>query len=131
MSYLLMIAAYHQHITTSAHHLINQVPIFKNLSTMTANSYPKFSLSKNLTKAQINFFDEHGFIHFKQFIQPETVQLLINASLEVQKEWIKKQVTKVNGVPIKYGKDLQGEPIVQRFAFINQHHAVFAELLRD
>lgn len=37
----------------------------------------------------------------------------------------------MNGVPIKYGVDLSGKPFVQRFAFINQHHPVFAEFLLD
>jgi phytanoyl-CoA hydroxylase len=95
------------------------------------NTYPKFSLSESLTKEQIQFFEEHGFIHFKNFIKPETVQLLIDSSKEVEKTWVENEVTKVNGVPIKYGKDLNGEPIVQRFAFINQHHAVFTEFLQD
>jgi phytanoyl-CoA hydroxylase len=98
---------------------------------MMANSYPTFSLAQTLTREQINFFEEHGFIHFKHFIQPQTIELLVNASLEIQQEWIQKGITKINGVPIKYGKDLRGENIVQRFAFVNQHHAVFAELLRD
>src|SRR5690349_4629749 len=95
------------------------------------NSYPTFSLSDTLTPEQINFFNEYGFIHFKKFIKPETVQLIIDASLEVQKKWLEEGVKKVNGVPIKYGIDLQGEPIVQRFAFINQHHPVLSEFLQD
>ena len=37
----------------------------------------------------------------------------------------------VNGVPIKYGNDVDGKPIVQRFAFANQHSPVLAEFLKD
>jgi ectoine hydroxylase-related dioxygenase (phytanoyl-CoA dioxygenase family) len=34
---------------------------------------------------------------------------------------VKENVQKINGVPIKYGVDENGETIVQRFAFTNQH----------
>lgn len=96
-----------------------------------AFTYPKFILTDSLTAEQSEFFNTHGFIHFKQFIQPETVKLLIKAAQEVEKEWIGRDVKKVNGVPIKYGRDLNGEIIVQRFAFINQHHATLSEFLKD
>lgn len=93
--------------------------------------YPKFTLGESLTSQQIDFFNHNGFIHFKNFIKPETVQLITDASLEVQKKWIAADVKKINGVPIKYGKDINGDPIVQRFAFINQHHPILGEFLED
>jgi ectoine hydroxylase-related dioxygenase (phytanoyl-CoA dioxygenase family) len=93
--------------------------------------YPRFTLSGTLTSEQHDFFEEHGFIHFKNFIDPATVQAIIDASEAVQHRWIAGNVTKVNGVPIKYGKDLNGNTIVQRFAFINQHAPLLADLLRD
>jgi ectoine hydroxylase-related dioxygenase (phytanoyl-CoA dioxygenase family) len=93
--------------------------------------YKKFILGDKLTTEQHTFFNEHGFIHFKNFINPETVQSITKASEQVQHQWIKNDITKVNGVPIKYGKDLNGETIVQRFAFINQHHPVFSEFIQD
>lgn len=93
--------------------------------------YKKFTLTESITQEQKDFFEEFGFIHFKNFIQPEAVATLIKASQEVEKTWIANEVKKVNGVPIKYGEDLSGEPIVQRFAFINQHHPVLAEFLQD
>ena len=95
------------------------------------NSYVKFSLGTAITAAQKEFFNQNGFIHFKNFIKPETVNNLVQASLQVQHNWISTERVKVNGIPIKYGKDLDGSPIVQRFAFINQHHAIFSELTQD
>jgi phytanoyl-CoA hydroxylase len=95
------------------------------------SDYKQFVLQESISPEQRNFFDEHGFIHFKNFITPATVELIVRASLEVQKNWIVKGVKKVNGVPIKYGVDIDGSPIVQRFAFINQHHPVLAEFLID
>jgi len=95
------------------------------------NSYPRFTLGEQITNEQQDFFNKNGFIHFKGFIKTQTVSDIIRASEEVQDQWIEKQRIKVNGIPVKYGKDLDGSPIVQRFAFINQHHDLFAELSRD
>ncbi|AOC96561.1 MULTISPECIES: phytanoyl-CoA dioxygenase family protein [Flavobacterium] len=95
------------------------------------SSYKTFTLANQLTAEQINFFNQYGFIHFKNFITPETVSSIIDASKEVEQKWIDNDLQKVNGVPIKYGKDLDGSPIVQRFAFINQHHQTLSGLLLD
>lgn len=95
------------------------------------SSYKKFILGEQLTSEQQIFFNQHGFIHFKNFIEPQTVNNIIDASLQVQHRWLDNGITKVNGVPIKYGKDLDGSDIVQRFAFINQHHALFSGLADD
>ncbi|MCZ4223134.1 phytanoyl-CoA dioxygenase family protein [Pedobacter rhodius] len=96
-----------------------------------ATSYPTFTLSDKLTPEQLDFFNKHGFIHFKNFIEEETVSAIINASKQVEKSWISNGTKKINGVPIKFGKDLDGTPIVQRFAFINQHHKTLSGLLLD
>ena len=96
-----------------------------------AYTYSTFTLTDQLSQEQREFFDVHGFIHFKNFIEPETVAQIIRASEEVQDKWLKNDVKKINGVPIKYGADLNGAPIVQRFAFINQHHSVLKGLLLD
>ena len=93
--------------------------------------YHKFTLGATITHEQQFFFNRTGFIHFKNFLKPETITDLISASEIVQNNWIVKGVERINGVPIKYGKDLDGVPIVQRFAFVNQHHPVFEELTLD
>lgn len=95
------------------------------------SDYKKFELGETITAEQRQFFDEYGFIHFKKFIHQEAVKELIAASQEVQQRWLTNGVKKINGVPIKYGVDLDGQPIVQRFAFINKHHSVPHEFLQD
>ncbi len=95
------------------------------------NTYPIYTLEEKLTREQIEFYNENGFIHFKNFIKQETVQEVIKASQQVEQKWIANNVQKVNGVPIKYGKDLNGEPIVQRFAFTSHHSPVISELVND
>lgn len=94
-------------------------------------AYHTFTLGHTLTAEQQAFFDEHGYIHFSDFLTSEEVEEIINASREVEQKWLADKVEKVNGVPIKYGKDLNGQPIVQRFAFINQHAPLLSDLLKD
>lgn len=95
------------------------------------NSYPVFSLQKELTKEQRDFFEQNGFIHFKRFISKETVAQLLSEAEKIQQDWVNRDLKMINGVPIKYGKDVDGKKIVQRFAFLNQHSPLFAEILKD
>ena len=97
----------------------------------TLANYPRFELGAVLTTEQRAFFSTHGFLHFRPFASPEHVQQLLRATEEVQAYWLAAEVKKVNGVPIKYGRDVDGARIVQRFAFASQHHPVLHELLQD
>ncbi|MEH6305744.1 phytanoyl-CoA dioxygenase family protein [Olivibacter sp. CPCC 100613] len=94
-------------------------------------SYQTFRFNGRLTSEQKAFFDLNGFIHFKHFINADAVQRIIHASQEVERQWIEKEVQKINGVPVKYGTDLDGRRIVQRFAFINLHHPILKEFSLD
>lgn len=94
-------------------------------------NYQTFAFSGTLTPEQIQFFNKHGFIHFKKFINQAAVQSIVKASQEVEQKWIASGIQKINGVPIKYGSDLDGSKIVQRFAFINKHHPVLEEFSLD
>ena len=93
--------------------------------------YPRFSLGHALTTEQRAFFTKHGFLHFRPFASPEYVRQLLAATQDVQAKWLAEGVTKVNGVPIKYGHDVDGSPIVQRFAFASQHSPVLHQLVQD
>lgn len=95
------------------------------------NIYPKFTLAEKLTEEQIEFFNKWGFIHFSNFLQQQAIDDIVNVSKEVEKNWITHGIKKVNGVPIKYGQDLNGEIIVQRFAFISLYHPLLSGLLLD
>jgi ectoine hydroxylase-related dioxygenase (phytanoyl-CoA dioxygenase family) len=94
--------------------------------------YPHFSLTSiRLTTEQVRFFRRYGFLHFRQFIGPEAVQSLLRATEDVQRRWLAEGVEKINGVPIKYGRDVDGSRIVQRFAFASQHSPVLHAFLQD
>ncbi len=88
-------------------------------------------LGGSLTPDQKRFFKKNGIIHFPGFFTKETVASIWKACEEVQDRWISENRELVNGIPVKYGNDVDGKRIVQRFAFANQHSAVLAEVLRD
>jgi len=94
-------------------------------------SYPLFMLGEKITAEQKKFFDTFGFLHFRPFISKEMVAEILKESERVQSEWIAQDRKMVNGVPIKYGKDVDGKKIVQRFAFLNQHSPLLADFLKD
>ncbi|MBC7450469.1 MAG: phytanoyl-CoA dioxygenase family protein [Cytophagales bacterium] len=94
-------------------------------------SYPVFTLGEQLTPEQLAFYDQHGFIHFKNFLNAETVPEIINSMNQVQDQWISEKREKVNGVPIKYGVDVDGKKIVQRYAFASLFSPTLHELLKD
>lgn len=93
--------------------------------------YPRFTLGNKLTAEQLEFFETFGFIHFKRFVSEETVDQMLRESERVQAEWIQDGRKMVYGVPIKFGRDVNGNPIVQRFAFLNKFSTLFEEFLKD
>jgi len=98
---------------------------------MELRSFPTFDFSSPLTAEQVDFFEEFGFLHFRNFINPDTVALFKREMKAIEKKWIDRNVEKVNGVPIKWGTDVDGSRVVQRFAFSSQHSDVLHEFLQD
>ena len=78
-----------------------------------------FSLGDNITQEQLDFFDQHGVIIFRNFLTPSLVQEYISEITRVESLWITEAREKINGVPLKFGKDEHGNPTIQRFAFIS------------
>jgi phytanoyl-CoA hydroxylase len=94
-------------------------------------SYRKFYLDDTLEPEHLEFFNKNGFIHFKNFLSKNNVNLLLNALEGVQLQWVNEKRSKVNGVPIFYGKDEEQRPMVHRFPFTSQYSTDFADLVRS
>ncbi|MBE7172611.1 MAG: phytanoyl-CoA dioxygenase family protein [Williamsia sp.] len=90
-----------------------------------------FTFSNTLTPEQSRFFQTHGVLHFKGFVSPETVQLFIREINRVKEDFVSRNVTKVNGIPLKYGYESSGKPTIQRLAFASQFSSVLSEFLKD
>jgi phytanoyl-CoA hydroxylase len=90
-----------------------------------------FKFSGVLSEEQKIFFDTNGFIQFKNFISKENVALFIRETQNIQKTLIDNNIEKVNGVPLKFGFDAQGNKIIQRNAFLSQNSKILHEFLQD
>ncbi|MGZ3850387.1 MAG: phytanoyl-CoA dioxygenase family protein [Flavisolibacter sp.] len=92
---------------------------------------PHFTLTDKLTQQQLDFFDKHGLIIFKNFINKEAVDLFIKETQRIEKEWLDAGIDKVNGIPLKFGKDEHDNKVIQRLCFVSQHSPVLHEFLQD
>lgn len=113
--------------------MINGKPIGMNQTILKPRefNYPLFTLGEKITDEQRRFFNDYGFLHFRPFISTEMVSAILKESERVQAEWIAEDRKLVHGVPVKYGKDIDGKKIVQRFAFLNQYSPLLADFLKD
>lgn len=91
----------------------------------------KFIFENSVTPEHIQFYNEHGFIHYKKFFNIEQINDALKAVETLQSEWISRDLEKVNGIPIKYGIDENGNKIIQRFAFASLHSEYLHNLLKD
>lgn len=93
--------------------------------------YTKFKFEGQLTNEHLQFFDNYGFIHFQSFFTSDQIAAVIREVEALQQKWIAAGIDKVNGIPIKYGKDENGNTIVQRFAFASLHSEYLYRLIHD
>jgi phytanoyl-CoA hydroxylase len=85
----------------------------------------KFSLAGGITDDACAFFERHGFVHYEGFASSEEVSELRSGMESVERQWLESGRVKVNGIPIKFGCDVDGRPMVQRFAFTSLFSEAF------
>ncbi|MFT4032041.1 MAG: phytanoyl-CoA dioxygenase family protein [Siphonobacter sp.] len=90
-----------------------------------------FELGPTITDEQRYYFDQYGILHFRQFVDRQTVQAFISEVNEVQAELLTSQTQKVNGIPLKFGSDERGNRIIQRIAFTSHYSKRLSEFLKD
>ena len=94
-------------------------------------AHREFQLENSLTQEQKDHFFKYGFIHFKDFISKDTVRLFLNELEKIEAGWLTEGVKFINGIPLKFGRDEAGKPIIQRMCFVNKYSAEIAEFLKD
>lgn len=92
---------------------------------------PYFELGTKLTAEQLEFFDKHGAILFRNFITPELVKEIIADTQRIEREWLADGIDKVNGIPLKFGKDENGNRCIQRLCFLTHYSPMLKKLLAD
>lgn len=90
-----------------------------------------FSLERNLTRAQLQYFHTHGVIQFKKFVDKDTLALFISEVKSTEHYLLSNGISKVNGIPLKMGRDIDGAPLIQRIAFTSHYSPVLKEFLKD
>ena len=92
---------------------------------------PPFYLADEITREHAAFFNQHGFIRFKNFVSKETVASFIKEAEAIEKKWIEEGVEKVNGVPLKFGENADGSRMINRMAFLSLQSKLLQEFLKD
>ncbi|GEP91890.1 Phytanoyl-CoA dioxygenase (PhyH) [Chitinophaga terrae (ex Kim and Jung 2007)] len=92
---------------------------------------PVFHLEDGITAAHLSWFQQHGVIQFKGFLKKNELQHVINEVQQVQDTLLRDNVQKINGIPLKFGTDVDGSPLIQRIAFASHYSKTFSELLKD
>jgi hypothetical protein len=90
-----------------------------------------FEFGNSISEEQKIFFDKNGFIHFKHFISKENVDLFLKEIQRIEKDLIDNNIEKVNGVPLKFGRDVNGNKIIQRNAFLSLSSKILHGFLQD
>jgi phytanoyl-CoA hydroxylase len=92
---------------------------------------PDFVLGEKITEEQYSFFDKYGVIIFKNFLNSESVKLYISELNRIEKQWLDEGRDKINGIPLKFGKDEHGNKMIQRMCFLSLYSNPLHELLQD
>ena len=90
-----------------------------------------YELNNTLTSEQINFFDEHGVIIFRNFLTQEKVDLFKQEIKRIEALWLDEKKEKINGIPLKFGKTETGELTIQRLCFSSLYSQALHQLLQD
>ena len=85
-----------------------------------------FPLEEKLTREQLDYFDKNGVIIFRNFISKETVEHFISEIDRIEKQWLDEGRDKVNGVPLKFGKDENGKTVLKCLQLFNQNGGAVA-----
>ncbi len=90
-----------------------------------------FQLSQGLAPEHLHYFQENGFIHFRNFVDRRTVAAFLTAIKSAELYLLGNGIKKVKGIPLKFGQDLNGAPLIQRLAFASHYSPVLKEFLAD
>lgn len=90
-----------------------------------------FQLGDTVTDEQLAFFDKNGVIVFRNFISKEKVATYISELKRLESQWLAENRDKVNGIPLKYGKDENGNKTIQRLCFTSLYSDALHELLEE
>jgi phytanoyl-CoA hydroxylase len=92
---------------------------------------PVYYLNEHVSEEQRIFFHTHGLIQYKNFISKELVSVFLSEIKRIEGYLLQTGITKINGVPLKFGKDKDGSSLIQRIAFTSQYSDILSEFLKS
>ncbi len=90
-----------------------------------------FQLGDTISAEQLEFFDKHGVIVFRNFITKEKVSEYLNELKRIEADWLNEKRDKINGIPLKFGKDEYGNKTIQRLCFSSLYSDPLHKLLEE
>ena len=90
-----------------------------------------FQMGETLTQDQLEFFEKQGVIVFRNFLTVENVKIYLEEIKRLEKTWLEEKREKINGIPLKFGKDELGNTTIQRLSFTSLFSDSLHELLND
>ena len=91
----------------------------------------RFQLGAEITDEQKRFLDHYGFLLFERVARPEEVAMIAAELDRIQATWIAEGRRFVFGIPLFFGKDPDGKPFLQRFAFTSMFSEPIRQFVRD
>lgn len=92
---------------------------------------PVFHLNDGITATHLYWFQQYGVIQFKGFLKQNELSTVLREVQQVQDHLLESNTQKVNGIPLKFGTDVDGGPLIQRIAFASHYSNTLKELLKD
>ncbi|MCF3107962.1 phytanoyl-CoA dioxygenase family protein [Niabella sp. CC-SYL272] len=85
------------------------------------HSLQSFTFNGRIEPVHQSYLKQHGVLHFKQFISRSTVAAFLVEIRNIEQYLVARHITKINGIPLKYGTGIDGRPIIQRIAFASKY----------
>src|SRR5258708_16492035 len=92
---------------------------------------PDFVLGDKVTGEQYQCFGKYGVIIFRAFLNSESVRFFIQELNRIEQQWLDEGREKVNGIQVKFGKDKEGNKMIQRMCFLSLYSEPLHEMLQD
>ena len=90
-----------------------------------------FELGDHITPEQERFLDTYGFVHFRGVATSGEIDALVSEHQKICREHVEKKRESVYGVPIFYGRDEDGELLLNRSPFSSVYSDVIRNFVRD
>jgi len=96
-----------------------------------SNATQQFYFNDQITSLHTTHLQNHGILHFKQFVSSHTVKEFLYEISSVERYLLNKGTSVVNGIPLKFGNDVNGRLLIQRIAFTSKYSSVLSNFLKS